>query len=109
MYRETRVHVVIPAYNVAPRIAAVLKSVPDFVDAITVVDDASRDATADAARGAGDPRVRVLRHDVNQGVGAAMVTRFAAARAAGEGHGDKMDSAGQKDPVWFGEETPRVT
>lgn len=99
MYRETRVHVVIPAYNVAPRIAAVLKSVPDFVDAITVVDDASRDATADAARGAGDPRVRVLRHDVNQGVGAAMVTGFADALAAGEGIVVKMDGDGQMDPA----------
>ncbi|HEX5814976.1 MAG TPA: glycosyltransferase family 2 protein [Methylomirabilota bacterium] len=92
-------HVVIPAYNVAPRIAAVLKSVPDFVDAITVVDDASRDATADAARGAGDPRVRVLRHDVNQGVGAAMVTGFADALAAGEGIVVKMDGDGQMDPA----------
>ena len=99
MYRETRVHVVIPAYNVAPRIAAVLKSVPDFVDAITVVDDASRDATTDAARGAGDPRLRVLRHDVNQGVGAAMVTGFADALAAGEGIVVKMDGDGQMDPA----------
>lgn len=99
MYRETRVHVVIPAYNVAPRIAAVLKSVPDFVDAITVVDDASRDGTADAARGAGDPRVQVLRHDVNQGVGAAMVTGFADALAAGEGIVVKMDGDGQMDPA----------
>ena len=99
MYRETRVHVVIPAYNVAPRIAAVLKSVPDFVDAITVVDDASRDGTADAARGTGDPRVQVLRHDVNQGVGAAMVTGFADALAAGEGIVVKMDGDGQMDPA----------
>ena len=99
MYRETRVHVVIPAYDVAPRIAAVLKSVPDFVDAITVVDDASRDGTADAARGTGDPRVQVLRHDVNQGVGAAMVTGFADALAAGEGIVVKMDGDGQMDPA----------
>lgn len=99
MYRETRVHVVIPAYNVAPRIAAVLKSVPDFVDAITVVDDASRDGTADAARGAADPRVQVLRHDVNRGVGAAMVTGFTDALAAGDGIVVKMDGDGQMDPA----------
>lgn len=99
MYRETRVHVVIPAYNVAPRIAAVLKSVPDFVDAITVVDDASRDGTADAARAAGDPRVQVLRHDLNRGVGAAMVTGFADALAAGDGIVVKMDGDGQMDPA----------
>jgi len=93
------VHVVIPAYNVAPRIVAVLKSVPDFVDAITVVDDASRDGTADAARAAGDPRVQVLRHDVNRGVGAAMVTGFADALASGDGIVVKMDGDGQMDPA----------
>ena len=98
MYRETRVHVVIPAYNVAPRIAAVLKSVPEFVDAITVVDDASRDGTADAARAAGDPRVQVLQHDVNRGVGAAMATGFADALASGDGIVVKMDGDGQMDP-----------
>jgi glycosyltransferase involved in cell wall biosynthesis len=77
----------------------VLKSVPDFVDAITVVDDASRDGTADAARDAGDPRVQVLRHDVNRGVGAAMVTGFADALAAGDGIVVKMDGDGQMDPA----------
>jgi glycosyltransferase involved in cell wall biosynthesis len=99
MYRDTRIHVVIPAYHVASHIAGVLKSLPDYVDAITVVDDGSRDGTAEAACGAADPRVRVLRHEVNQGVGGAMVTGFADALAAGEGIVVKMDGDGQMDPA----------
>ena len=98
MYRETRVHIVIPAYNVADRIGGVLKAVPDFVDAVTVVDDASHDDTGDAALGTADPRVRVLRHPVNRGVGAAMVTGFGDALAKGEGIVVKMDGDGQMDP-----------
>jgi len=102
MYRDTRVHVVIPAYNVADRIAAVLKAVPDFVDAITVVDDASADGTADAARAVVDPRARVLSHAVNQGVGAAMVTGFRDALVDGDGIVVKMDGDGQMDPAMLG-------
>ncbi len=102
MYRDTRVHVVIPAYNVADRIAAVLKAVPDFVDAITVVDDGSADGTADAARAVGDLRARVLSHGVNQGVGAAMVTGFRDALVDGDGIVVKMDGDGQMDPAMLG-------
>lgn len=99
MYRETRIHVVIPAYNVALHIAGVVKGVPDFVDGITVVDDGSHDATADAARAVGDRRVRVVRHEVNQGVGGAMISGFADALAAGDGIIVKMDGDGQMDPA----------
>jgi dolichol-phosphate mannosyltransferase len=102
VYRDTRVHVVIPAYNVADRIAAVLKSVPDFVDAITVVDDGSGDGTGDAARAVADPRARVLSHAVNQGVGAAMVTGFRDALVDGDGIVVKMDGDGQMDPAMLG-------
>lgn len=99
MYRETRVHVVVPAYNVADRIGAVLKAVPEFVDAITVVDDGSHDGTGEAALAVADPRVRVLRHEANQGVGAAMVTGFHDALVDGDGIVVKMDGDGQMDPV----------
>jgi glycosyltransferase involved in cell wall biosynthesis len=43
--------------------------------------------------------VQVLRHDVNRGVGAAMVTGFADALAAGDGIVVKMDGDGQMDPA----------
>jgi glycosyltransferase involved in cell wall biosynthesis len=54
---------------------------PGFVDRVFVVDDASRDGTADRARLLGDPRVVVLAHEENRGVGAAIVTGYKRALA----------------------------
>jgi glycosyltransferase involved in cell wall biosynthesis len=99
VYRETRIHVVIPAYNVADRIGAVLKAIPDYVDAVTVVDDGSRDGTVEIAVAVSERRLRVLRHDANQGVGAAMVTGFRDALLDGDGIVVKMDGDGQMDPA----------
>ncbi len=63
--------------------ARTLAAMPAFVDAIVVVDDASRDATSAAALAVGDPRVRVVRHAVNRGVGAAIATGYREALALG--------------------------
>jgi glycosyltransferase involved in cell wall biosynthesis len=71
-----KVVVVVPAFDEAPRIARVIARVPPFVDEIVVVDDASHDDTAEAARRSGDPRVVVLRHPENRGVGAAIATGY---------------------------------
>jgi glycosyltransferase involved in cell wall biosynthesis len=70
------VAVVVPAYNEERLIAETLEGVPDFVDRILVVDDASTDATADRARAGGDTRVEVVRHETNGGVGAAILTGY---------------------------------
>jgi glycosyltransferase involved in cell wall biosynthesis len=68
--------------NVEPMIADLLGALPDFAERfeVIVVDDGSRDqtfarASAVAAR---DPRVRVVRHEVNRGYGAAVWTGLTA-------------------------------
>ena len=76
MFEGKRVAVVVPAYNEELLVADTLRGIPDFVDRIVVVDDHSTDATAERARGVGDPRVRVLVHERNGGVGAAIVTGY---------------------------------
>jgi glycosyltransferase involved in cell wall biosynthesis len=72
----SRVVVVVPAYEEEPRVGRVIASMPEFVDRVVVVDDASRDRTAEAARAANDPRVEVITHGVNRGVGAAIATGY---------------------------------
>ena len=74
------VAVVIPAYDEEKLIGATLAGVPALVDRIYVVDDCSRDATAERARETGDARVAVIRHEHNQGVGAAILTGYKRAR-----------------------------
>ena len=54
------------------------RRIPDFVDRIYVVDDASRDATLERANAAAAPdqRVAVIVHERTGGVGAAIVTGY---------------------------------
>ena len=72
MYRGTRVAVVVPAYDVADRIASTVAGVPAFVDHVIVVDDGSRDATAARAAATGRRGLDVVSHETNRGVGAAI-------------------------------------
>ena len=60
MYRDLRVAVVVPAYNEERLVGTVIRTMPDLVDHIIVVDDASPDGTAEAARAVGDPRAVVI-------------------------------------------------
>jgi len=77
------VSVIIPVYNRQEEIAASLASVTrqSHTDLdIIVVDDGSKDATVDVAAASGDPRIRILRHDHNQGSSVARNTGLAAMR-----------------------------
>ena len=76
MLEGKTVAVVVPAHNEEALIEATLQGLPGFVDRVFVVDDGSTDATAERAEAFGDHRVEVLRHERNQGVGAAIVTGY---------------------------------
>ncbi len=47
MLKSKTIAVVVPAYNEESQIAKVIKSMPDFVDRIIIVNDASKDKTAE--------------------------------------------------------------
>ena len=68
------VAVVVPAYDEEKLLPETLAGIPEFVDRIYVVDDASRDGTAEKA--AAEPRAQLIRHETNQGVGAAILTGY---------------------------------
>lgn len=74
MYRGARVAAVVPAYNEELMIGRVIDTMPEFVDHIVIVDDCSLDGTSEAVDRIGDPRVTLIRHEVNQGVGGAIIT-----------------------------------
>ena len=99
-----RIGVVIPAYRVANHIEKVIRGIPAWVPSIVVVDDASPDDTAARVERLGDPRVTLLRHAKNQGVGGAMATGFAEAIRQGLDVVVKMDGDDQMDP----EHLPRI-
>src|SRR5450759_3222286 len=54
--------VILPAFNEGRHLATVVGRIPDWVDGIIVVDDASTDDTLKVAESLADPRVRVRHH-----------------------------------------------
>ncbi|MGH8083059.1 MAG: glycosyltransferase family 2 protein [Lysobacter sp.] len=96
----TGIAVVIPSYKVTQHILGVLTAIGSEVDAIYCVDDACPDGSGDfIAANSADPRVRVLRHAQNQGVGGAMITGYRQAVADGATVIVKIDGDGQMDPA----------
>ncbi|TLX22939.1 glycosyltransferase family 2 protein [Thermomonas fusca] len=95
-----RIGVVIPCFKVTGQILAVLAAVPGIVERIYCVDDACPEGSGDFIRSnCFDPRVQVLRHARNEGVGAAVMTGYREAISAGVDVIVKIDGDGQMDPV----------
>ncbi len=90
MFEEKTIAVVVPCYNEESQIGKVLETMPDYVDCIIVVDDASTDGTVEAAkryiasetdssRGSGSDeasRTILIQLEKNQGVGAAIIAGY---------------------------------
>ncbi len=89
------VWVVIPAYNEGERIGKVIKEVKRYCERVAVVDDGSKDDTAEIAEGMG---AVVLRHMINLGKGAALKTGCDFAAENGAEKIIVIDADGQHEP-----------
>lgn len=97
-----KIAVVIPCYKVTPHILEVLSNIGHNVARIYVIDDHCPDHSGQLVEEkCNDPRVRVLYHRENKGVGGATMTGY---RAALNDHMDivvKVDGDGQMDPKYI--------
>lgn len=92
--------VIIPCYKVCEHILGVISGVGLEVSKIYVVDDCCPDGTGDfVSENCPDERVVILRHEVNQGVGGAVMTGYLAGIKDGMDILVKVDGDGQMDPA----------
>jgi dolichol-phosphate mannosyltransferase len=101
--RKYEIAVLIPSYRVEETIGAVLAGLPRFVKHVIVVDDASPDRTSAIVEkfAAKDPRILLLQHGRNQGVGGAMRTGFLKALELGAQIVVKVDGDDQMDLTYL--------
>jgi len=103
LYEGKSVAVVVPCYNEQGQVTQVLRTMPDYVDRVIVVDDCSTDGTAAEVEAfceaeAPDGRTVLLRQERNRGVGAAIARGYKEAVARGMDVTAVMAGDGQMDP-----------
>jgi glycosyltransferase involved in cell wall biosynthesis len=101
MFRDRVVVAVVPAYNEENHIGSVIKTMPELVDHIVVVDDSSTDRTVEVAEGMNDPRLILVRHERNLGVGGAILSGHRRALELGADVSVVMAGDGQMDPAYL--------
>ena len=96
-----RIAALVPAFNEAAHVGDVVRTMPPFVDAMIVIDDCSTDGTSEAALAPGDPRVVLVRHPENEGLGASLIDAHKLALEAGGDIMVVMAGDGQMDPDYL--------
>ena len=101
-----KIAVAIPSYKVQNHVLDVIARMPPQVRRIYVIDDKCPNGSGELVRQqCSDPRVRVIFHEENQGVGGAVRTGYQAALDEGMDIVVKVDGDGQMDPALI----PRFT
>ncbi len=101
MFKDKSICVVVPAYNESSQIRKVIETMPDFVDKIVVIDDASKDDTVNIIRQyqSKTGKIEIIEHETNQGVGAAISAGYKWARDNDYAVTAVMAGDGQMDPT----------
>jgi len=76
MYKNKKIGVVIPAHNEERFIGTVIDTIPDFIDKIYAVNDASTDKTIEIifVKATQNKKLVVINRETNGGVGAAIIS-----------------------------------
>ena len=103
MYKNKKISVIMPAYNEELLIIASLESIPDYIDHVYAIDDCSQDLTYELiqAYAKKNPHVELIRHNVNSGVGAAIVTGYKKSLEDGVDIAVVMAGDNQMDPKYI--------
>jgi dolichol-phosphate mannosyltransferase len=97
---QARVAVVIPCFRVKKQILEVIAQIPPAVGKIYVIDDACPEGVGGYVQSnCKDPRVKVIFHSTNQGVGGAVISGYREALADGATIIVKIDGDGQMEPA----------
>lgn len=101
MYKGCKIAAVVPAYNESKLIGVTITTMPDFVDIIVVINDCSTDDTLEKARAVNDPRVVIIDHERNTGVGGSILDGHAKAMELGADIDVVMAGDAQMDPAYL--------
>lgn len=101
--KQASIVVVIPAYNAKNHLKKVVTGVIDLVDQVIIVDDKSQDETLRVVTELTEtnPKIHIVQHAINQGVGGAVLSGYRLAYELGAGIVVKMDSDDQMDPAYL--------
>jgi glycosyltransferase involved in cell wall biosynthesis len=100
VYKDKTIAVVVPCYNEETQIERVIKTMPEFVDKIVVIDDFSDDRTAEIVESLAktDSKIELIKETQNRGCGGALATGYIWARDNDFDVAVRMDGDGQMDP-----------
>lgn len=94
--------VIIPSYKVKNHILDVLAAINSEISLIYVVDDACPDNSGNFVKeNTTDPRIKIIYHDKNKGVGGAVLSGYKQAIADGATIIVKLDGDGQMNPDYI--------
>lgn len=100
-YKGKTVAAIIPCFHEETQIGKVIDTIPEIVDHIVIIDDASADNTSEVVkvRMETEPRIVLMIHAENQGVGGAIASGYKWARDNGVDMAVVMAGDGQMDPT----------
>lgn len=96
MKENKKIAVVIPCFKVSAEILSVLNSIPSYIDYIIVIDDACPQKSGKLVEtNFKDPRLTIIFHEINLGVGGAVISGFKKALELNVDIVVKIDGDGQ--------------